>query len=233
MKYARALRESKIPRVRDPDPNSGSRTRDLLANRQEPTAGTPIKAVPFEAESTQRVKAIETRHAATAIDLRNGAESDDRVLALLFGKAFSEGKQVLDLAKLPGILGVRGFDESLHFLRRDVATEVEEVGFRLDDTGTCDWELLRGDVDVYPVIAASRDHLIERSTVVDREKDGSREQCPETEELAEAVPVRNGPTHSRFDQVGKSTPTEELFLEDLSSESLLHHGVVNLPHKRK
>jgi len=157
------------------DKSKGLRHRDL-ANSEEATDRTPAADPPTEAEAPLGAAPAETRHTAVAIDLRDRAQTRNRIFALLLRVFGSEGEDVLDLGCRPRICGIGRFDFLLRILRRDVVIEVEVSGFVCDDAFALDRESLRGDVVILPVVVTGGDHLLERLAVVDGEDEdvGSR-----------------------------------------------------------
>ena len=145
------------------------RHRDL-ANREEAADRKPATIVPAEAEEEPVGTApAQAGHKAVTADLRDRAERDDWVLALLFRERSPEGKLVLDLRWRPRVRSVLLLDLFHRVVRGDVTTPVEEPSLEFHDAVTHNRETFRGDGAVGPVIATGSDHLFERLTVIDRE----------------------------------------------------------------
>ena len=91
-----------------------------FANRQEAVVGTPAVVEPIEAEAALRTILDEKRHAAAAIDLANGAESDDRILPLSIGVFGPICQEVFGLPRHPRILAIGPVDQVERVFRRNV-----------------------------------------------------------------------------------------------------------------
>lgn len=187
-------RAPKVQRIRGSGQRAGShRGRDLFANPKETTEGTPIAAVPTEAEVTLRTVLVEIRNETAATELGNGTESDNQEFPLQFREGFTKNEQMLDFGWLPG--PCRVILVFLHLLdgvvARDVMVRVEEVEFELFDTCSFDRETFGGDVAVDVVITASFDQGLERATTVDGEDDHFRHQYVELDQLAQLLAIRH------------------------------------------
>jgi len=128
----------------------GLRGRGQFANGQEAADTDPTNAPPNEIEKALGVAPVEARHVATAADLRDGTEADNRVLSLLFGVLRAVLKEAFDLRRLPGSLPVVSLDNLIRVLGGSIAVEVEDFWFEVEDAGGAIG--LWHDVRVNPIV---------------------------------------------------------------------------------
>ncbi len=197
------------------------RGRGQFANGQEADAATPDAVPPIEVEVAPGAVPAEVRHVAVAADLRDGTQSDNRILTLLVGVFFPEGKQVLDFTRLPA----RKLDSIDIVPRLGRAVEVENLDLELLDAGALHREFLRGDVVILPVIAAGGNHLVERAAVVHRKRDALGQCHAELQRLADAVAIVEAGV--RVADVGEDAAAEKP-IEAFGVHALLPHSLHRL-----
>lgn len=197
-----------------------SRGRDLrlFANRQETAGGKPAAVEPREAEATLGTVLVETRHAAAAIDLRDGAEADYRRLPLLLGILGPVSEDVFDLGWLPGVRGIGGLDLGDGILRRDILAKVEEGVFEFNLPFPDDREAFGRDVIVLPIVAAGRDHDLKQLAIVHDVGAGFGWQRAEAERCAHREAL--GEVRARVEEIGQNTAFQAK-LERIGDDPLL------------
>lgn len=119
-------------------------------------------AEPKEVELTPDVVVPQSRDAPIQADLGDRAETNDRILPLLFGIDFPEGEDVAGLGGFETVL----LDQPNGVLRRD-PIEVEKLPLPLAVLILGDGELLLRQIGIGPAVVAARDALGEREVGVD------------------------------------------------------------------
>lgn len=197
--------------------SQGLASGDKFANRKETITGTPVIVEPTEGEGAvdvpQGTVLVEERHVAVTINLNNG-KSHDWELTLFVRVFLAGGEQVFNLCWFPWIILVVDLNQPDRAFRRDVATEMENPPFVLNDPLALDRETLGSDVAVGQVVITGSNHELQSFIEIDSEDVWTINDLAQTEKLTKTSAIRNTSLNRGLRNVGKTTAFQKLALKD-------------------